>query len=234
MKQTLFMIVATLFGTFGVVYQPFWGVAVYYLFAVLRPEFLWQWVPLPELRWSRYVAIATIAATFAASFGIIPVVPPGVERVPARFGRSQILIGLFASWIFVTYFTARNQDQAFNCLRRIHQDLRHDGSFHGVAGHLDQLYCLLLIAATTLAYIAYEINVLYLSTGYIGDREERLWRAGQQRRRVDARHGSASLYSALGRDPGPLAVVFPGPGSDDCPCGPDDLFPGCDALARWW
>ena len=49
MKQLLFMAAMTLAGTIGVVYRPFWGVAVYYLFATLRPQYLWQWV-LPECR----------------------------------------------------------------------------------------------------------------------------------------------------------------------------------------
>lgn len=107
MKQTAFMVVVTLLGTVGVIFRPFWGVAVYYLFGTLRPQYLWNWVPLPELAWSRCVAIATILAAFAASNEMIPFVPPGVERIRGRFGRSQIIIGLFAFWILLTYFTAQ-------------------------------------------------------------------------------------------------------------------------------
>ncbi len=168
MKQIIFMGVATLFGTVGVVFQPFFGVAVYYLYAVLRPEFLWKWVPLPEFQWSRCVAIATILSAFAASLGIIPFVPPGVERIRARFGRSQLLIAFFASWIFVTYFTARDQDQAFNCFVEYIKMFAMMAASMVLLATFDQLYCLLLIIVTALAYIAYEVNVLYLSTGYVG------------------------------------------------------------------
>lgn len=168
MKQLIFMVVVTLFGTVGVVFRPFWGVAVYYLFATLRPEFLWKWVPLPELQWSRNVAIATIAATFAASLGITPFVPPGVERIRARFGRSQLLIAFFASWIFVTYFMARDQNQAFDYFIEYIKVFVMMAVSMVLLCTFDQIYCLLLIAATTLAYIAYEVNVLYLSTGYVG------------------------------------------------------------------
>ena len=115
MKQLIFMVIVTLFGTVGVVFRPFWGVAVYYLFAMLRPEFLWKWVPLPEcpvvaLRRDRDHRRQLLPHRWASS----PYVPPGVERIRRKFGRSQLLIALFASWIFVTYFTARNQDQAFD------------------------------------------------------------------------------------------------------------------------
>lgn len=167
MKQLIFMVIVTLFGTVGVVFRPFWGVAVYYLFAVLRPQFLWQWVPLPEFPWSRSVAIASIAASFAASCDVIPFVPPGVERIRAKFGRSQVVIALFASWIFVTYFTARNQDQAYDCLIEYIKIFAMMAISMILLCTFDQIYCILLIAATTLAYIAYEVNALYLSTGYI-------------------------------------------------------------------
>ncbi len=44
MKQLLFMICMTCLGHFEVVVvNPFFGIAVYYLFAVLRPQFMWQW-----------------------------------------------------------------------------------------------------------------------------------------------------------------------------------------------
>ncbi len=167
MKQLIFMVVLTLFGTVGVVFRPFWGVAVYYLFAVLRPEFLWQWVPLPEFQWSRCVAIATIAATCAASFDIIPLVPPGVERIRRKFGRSQVLIAFFASWICLTYFTAYDQDYAYGYFIEYIKVFAMMAVSMVLLATVDQLYCLLLIAAITLGYIAYEINALYLSTGAI-------------------------------------------------------------------
>ena len=47
MKQLIFMVIMTLAGTIGAVFRPFWGVAVYYLFATLRPQFLWEWVLPP-------------------------------------------------------------------------------------------------------------------------------------------------------------------------------------------
>ena len=77
----------------------------------------------------------------------------------------------------------------------------------------DQIYCLLLIAVITLGYIAYEVNILYLSTGYIGIYQNGYGGLDNNGAGLDARHGGTGLYSALGWNPGPLAVVFPGPGS---------------------
>ena len=137
MKQLIFMIITTLFGTIGVVFRPFWGVAVYYLFATLRPQFLWEWVPYLRCQWSRYVAIATIAATFAASLGIHPLRTPGNERIRRKFGRSQSLNGSFCLMDLRHLFHGtRSGRQAFRLLRRVHQDLRNDGGLHGLAVHV--------------------------------------------------------------------------------------------------
>ena len=71
MKQTIVMIVLTLIGTFGAFVTPFWGVAVYYFFAVLRPQYIWEWALPSEVRWSMFVAVGTLVAARAAA----PVLP---------------------------------------------------------------------------------------------------------------------------------------------------------------
>ena len=63
MKQFFFLILVTLIGTVGAfAVSPFWGIAVYYLFAVLRPQYVWDWAlldydPQNKIRWSFYVAV---------------------------------------------------------------------------------------------------------------------------------------------------------------------------------
>lgn len=168
MKQLIFMIIMTLAGTIGVWSRPFWGVAVYYLFATLRPQFLWEWVLPRDAQWSRYVSLSTIAAALAVSMGTIPIVPPGVEQIRRRFGRSQVLIAVFACWIFVTYVTARDQDQAFFAFSEYIKIFMMMAVSMVLLCTFDQLYCLLILAALALGYIAVEVNDLYLRQGSLG------------------------------------------------------------------
>ncbi len=124
--------------------------------------------PYPEYQWSRCVAIATILSAFATSLGIIPYVPPGARRIQRKFGRSQVLIGFFGCWIFLTYFTARNQDQAFFTFTEYIKIFAMMAVSMVLLCTFDQLYCLLLMAVTALGYISYEVNVIYFSAGNIG------------------------------------------------------------------
>src|SRR5438270_5176845 len=110
MKQLLFMTVLTLAGTVGVfAFRPFWGVAVYYLFAVLRPQFLWEWALSPyvanDFPWSFYVAVATILAALFQKMGMLSAVPAdvkvnqrGITLAPVHYTMCA-----FAGWVFVSY-----------------------------------------------------------------------------------------------------------------------------------
>ena len=70
------MIAATLVGTVGVYqYEPFLGVAVYYLFAVLRPQYMWKWSLPQDVSWSYYVALATIGAALMSAPGTVSASP---------------------------------------------------------------------------------------------------------------------------------------------------------------
>ena len=50
--------------------SPFWGIAVYYLFAVLRPQSLWAYESfIPDIPWSFYVALAAMLTAAIWRFG---------------------------------------------------------------------------------------------------------------------------------------------------------------------
>jgi probable O-glycosylation ligase (exosortase A-associated) len=168
MKQLIFMVVMTLAGTIGVVYRPFWGVTVYYLFATLRPQFMWEWALPKGVEWSRFVALATIAGTFAALLGMIPVVPRGIERPRRKFGRSQAFIALFGLWIFVTFVTARDIDVASNTFLEYLKIFAMLTASIVLLHTVNQLYFLVLQSALALGYIAFEVNYLYLNFRYLG------------------------------------------------------------------
>ncbi len=168
MKQLIFMIITTIAGTIGVVYRPFWGVAVYYLYATLRPQALWEWALPSEVEWSRFVGLATIAGTFAASLGMIPLLPPGIQRIRRHFGRSQVSIALFAFWISVTAFMARNQAVAFEYYAEYVKIFAMMAASMVLLYTVNQLYFLVILPTLALGYIAFEVNDLYLRFHYLG------------------------------------------------------------------
>ena len=90
MKQTLFMVALTAIGVVGPFFEPVVGVAVYYLFAVLRPQFMWQWALPRGIEWSEYVAVATILGA------LVHTVLRSRERSARRFSPTHLLVLLFA------------------------------------------------------------------------------------------------------------------------------------------
>jgi probable O-glycosylation ligase (exosortase A-associated) len=168
MNQLIFMVIATLIGTVGVVFRPFLGVAVYYLFATLRPQFLWEWSLPDDVEWSRYVALASIAATVAVLLGVLRAAPKGAAPVRRRFGRSQLAILLFGIWISATYFMARDQNAAYPYFIEYLKIFLMMAVSMALLCTVNQL--LFLIAQSTLAlgYIAIEINDLYFRQHYLG------------------------------------------------------------------
>lgn len=170
MKQLAFMIAFTALGTVGVLWSPFYGVFVYYLFAVLRPQFMWEWSLPTGIAWSSYVALATIGATFLGLLGFIRVEPRHPEDVPHthRPVLGHVCFALFAGWVSLTYFTAHSQDAAYPWFLEYLKIFL----MYFVAAYLvrttNQVWALFLMIGLVLGYISYEINYLYLVNGYLG------------------------------------------------------------------
>ena len=103
MKQMAFMMVSVILGTAGsFALSPIYGLAVYYLYAVIRPQFIWKWnefagIKLSEPQWSLYVALATLASTVlwrTSLFAPSKVAAPPWYGNP-RFTRSHYLFLAF-------------------------------------------------------------------------------------------------------------------------------------------
>jgi len=165
MKQTLFMIVATLVGTLGVfVDGPFVALAVYYLFAVLRPQYLWLWALPQGIAWSQFVAIAAIIGAVGYAFGAAPFRPP--EDPPFRgWSLSQKLYVAFGVWVVFSYFTAMNQQIAGIWVIEYLKIFLVFTIAVLVVRQPRQVWQLYLVATISLVYIAYEVNELYLVEG---------------------------------------------------------------------
>jgi probable O-glycosylation ligase (exosortase A-associated) len=159
------MVVLTLIGAVGsFAVEPFLGVAVYYLFAVLRPQYLWEWV-LPQWGWSGYVAYSTIAATLWFLMSA-PATPAGGTD-PVKYSFAHKAYFMFGFWVCLTYFTAINQAAAYDWFVEYLKLFLMFGIATLVISRIQQIWALYLIATSCLTYIAYELNFLYFTAGRV-------------------------------------------------------------------
>lgn len=175
MKQMLFMVVTTFLGAAGsFTISPVWGVAVYYLFAVLRPQFIWDWVTvgsteIGDIGWSFYVAVAALASTALWRFGLFS--PLGVAKAPwygnPRFTRSHYLFFAFVFWICVTYFTASSRERAEPWAEEYVKIFLMFGCATLVLRTVGDLWVIYYIVLGAAAYAAYEINAYYFLSGFM-------------------------------------------------------------------
>lgn len=172
MKQTIFMVVMTLLGTVGVfTISPFCGVGVYYFFAVLRPQFMWDWALPPGIQWSFYVAVTTIGAGVLVLLGAIPAgVDPQTHRPleSPRWRLTHFWMMAFGAWLVITFFTAQNRDASYMWFIEYCKIFTMFVISSFLICTMRQVWILLVITALTLGYIAYEINFLYLAYGHLG------------------------------------------------------------------
>lgn len=164
MKQTLLMCALTLAGTAGVfLVEPFWGVAIYYLFAVLRPQSMWEWSLPADIRWSNYVAVASMLGSIGLALGMLP-----FGREPgtfAGFKRAHKVMFLFAVWVCITYVTAYDRNASWFYIVEYTKLFVMYFVATIVVRSVRQIWILYVLTAASLGYIAYEINFLYLVNG---------------------------------------------------------------------
>lgn len=156
MKQFALLVAVFLLGTIGALYQPFWAVLLYYMLALLRPQYLWSWALPSEMRWSLYAAIIV--------FGSLLVNLPGViSRV--RFTPIVVLIIAYSSWLLLSTLSAFDAtmvvpsgiDMAKILIMALIAGLVIDRMWH-----VRFVGVMMLI---TIGYVAWEVNSLYLVEG---------------------------------------------------------------------
>lgn len=170
-KQTLFMAGVTAIGVLGSFsHGPFIGVAVYYFFAVLRPQYLWEW-SLPEgVAWSQYVAFAALVASAMALIGFIRQDDKGFLHY-ASLAHAP-LIGFFL-WLTVSYMGAIDQAVAWPWFLEYMKIALMFVVGMSAIRTISQVWCLYVVATIAICYIAWEMNMLYLQFGYLS-----IWRRG--------------------------------------------------------
>jgi probable O-glycosylation ligase (exosortase A-associated) len=165
-KQTLFMAFLTLFGGLGsFVVGPFLGFAVYILFAVLRPQFIWEW-SLPEnVSWSLYVALPTLLALAAMG----PRAPrPQIGKLPPSpiaLNTAHLLFLLFGVWIVVAFLVGNKTDAGEAYIELYFKIFVMYWAGWLIVRTANQVWILVLIYALSLGYIAYEVNFMYFTWG---------------------------------------------------------------------
>jgi probable O-glycosylation ligase (exosortase A-associated) len=163
MNQLLFMIPVMITGVVGsFTTHPYLGVAVYYLLAVLRPQFIWQW-SLPDVAWSYYVALAAILSTLAWRCGLLQF--DDDEDTRLNLGHYSMLA--FAAWIMVTYFTARHPDISYPYMIEYLKIFVMYVMGSLALRTIRQLWVIYLMVTLALCYIAYEVNAIYFEKGYM-------------------------------------------------------------------
>ena len=174
MKQLVLMVLVTGLGIGGsVLTGPFVGVLVYYFYAVLRPQFVWEWslrnYDLHTFAWSFYVAVTAMVVTAATATGILryPASGPAPGYPKPRFVAAHYLLWAFAVWVTLSTLFARHPDVA----QRYYMELVKLFVMFTVAAfavqRVRQLWWLLITVTLADIYVAYEVNFHYFSTGYM-------------------------------------------------------------------
>jgi probable O-glycosylation ligase (exosortase A-associated) len=167
MKQLILMILLTAFGALGALFNgPFWGLTIYYLFAVLRPQFLWKWTLPTDIQWSFFVAVPTIAATIMHGFGFYH--DPDEPILKKRFVAGHVALLGFVFWLLISYLLAKYPERSIIVITEYSKIFTMMAISAFVVRQVWQIRVLVFVAALSLIYIAYEVNFLYLVNNYLG------------------------------------------------------------------
>ena len=165
MKQLILMIVLTGVGALGgLFFEPFLAIAVYYLFAVLRPQYLWEWTLPIGVRWSFYVGVAALVGVFLRNFS--------APQSRKEEGGSSLawahwpLVG-FAIWQFASFVVARNRFVARGLIEEYAIIFVMYAATVIWVRDLRRLRALFLIAAGSVGWIAIDVNHKYFSWGRV-------------------------------------------------------------------
>jgi len=175
MKQYAAMFFLLFLGVGGsVTWTPAAGVAMYYFFAVLRPQYLWKfqlsaYPGLAQLTWSFYLAAASIGSYLLWSVGLLSFgrAERSVMRYSPAFTWAHLAMLAFAFWITLSFIFSNNQkisEEWFGEYLKIFV-------MYFVASRVirtpNQIWALYILVTVALAYIAFDANQIYISSGNV-------------------------------------------------------------------
>lgn len=99
MKQLIFLVGMMTYCTLRSMVDPFWGVLMYYMLSVLRPQAIWEWALPQNIRWSLIAAVVTVVA-----------VVMNLGSLKHRVVQNRFILGLAAFGFFLmgSYCLAKN------------------------------------------------------------------------------------------------------------------------------
>ena len=160
------MIALTLFGSAGAfLYGPFLGFAVYLTYAVLRPQFMWEWALPQGVQWSFFVAVATMAAVVLTGPRTPRPAPGRYPPAPLAFNRPHVLFFLFGVWITIAYFAGIESRDGIDYMELYLKIFVMYWVGWAVVRTAHQMWICVLIYALSLGYIAYDVNFRYFIDG---------------------------------------------------------------------
>lgn len=156
MKQFIFLSVLTLASGLGALTSPFWGVLLYYMLAVLRPQHLWEWALPGDMRWS-LIAAAIVFGSVALNF----------NRVMQNFRPNVVMVwaAIFSLWLGLSVIDAYYPVYAMSWGVEYAKIFAILFIAMAVVNHWWQLETLVVMIMLTLGYVAWEVNFLYLVNG---------------------------------------------------------------------
>jgi probable O-glycosylation ligase (exosortase A-associated) len=150
-KQLLFLAAITLAGSVGSLYQPFWGLLLYYTFAVLRPQHMWEWALPVTVRWS-LIAAAMVGVGLMLN----------LSKLRGRFNAIAGMMLAYAFLMLMSILTAYNPTIALNWGVEYAKIIGIAVVGTLIIGSYRQVKVIAIMTVICLGYIAWEINSLYI------------------------------------------------------------------------
>lgn len=169
-NKLIAMIVLTGVASFGGLWLgPLLALLAYYLYAVMRPQYIWKYELPPDVQWSFVVAIVAMAGTVIARLGMMyyPTYGPTAGTRRPEWNRVHWCLLAFALWVSLCYQTAISQSHAWPYFIEYVKMFVMFIVASLVVLRMSQLWVVLITLALADIYIAWEINFFYFSTGYM-------------------------------------------------------------------